>query len=171
MEKYNKTQGTTQYTFAYSKNLNRGDIIDGDFCEWNDYEQQERVVSSYYQKIIFNKNNFTTFPENYGYYYGPHNKMTLRNFSDYVETADVGEVDNVPTYSFFSQVDQQFRWRDLYTYGFIDSAFIGVDYPFLNSAHYPFENVVFRLIPEGANYNSTIQGINFPIKPLIDGCE
>jgi hypothetical protein len=97
--------------------------------------------------------------------------MTLRNFSDYVETADVGEVDNVPTYSFFSKVDQQFRWRDLYSYGFIDSLFIGVDYPFLNSAHYPFENIVFRLIPEGANYNSTIQGINFPIKPLIDECE
>jgi hypothetical protein len=151
--------------------LKIGDIIDGDFCEWNDYEQQERVVSTYYQKIIFNKNNFTTLPQNFGYYYAPHNKMTLRNFSDYVETADVGEVDNVPTYSFFSQVDQQFRWRDLYTYGFIDSNFIGVDYPFLNSSHYPFENIVFRLIPEGANYNSTIQGINFPIKPLIDECE
>jgi hypothetical protein len=41
----------------------------------------------------------------------------------------------------------------------------------LNSSHYPFENIVFRLIPEGANYNSTIQGINFPIKPLIDECE
>lgn len=171
LEKYNKTQGSTQYTFAYSKNLNIGDIIDGDFCEWNDYEQQERVVSTYYQKIIFNRNNFTTSPQNFGYYYAPHNKMTLRNFSDYVETADVGEVDNVPFYSYFSKVDQQFRWRDLYTYGFIDSAFIGVDYPFLNSAHYPFENVVFRLIPEGANYNSAIQGINFPIKPLIDGCE
>lgn len=171
LNKYTKNQGATQFTFAYSKTLNIGDLIDGDFCEWNDYEQAERVVSPYYQKIIFNKNNFTAVPENLGYYYEPHNKMTLRVFSDYVETANVGEIDNVPSYSYFSQIDQQFRWRDIYTYGFIDSNSDGVDYPFLNSAHYPFENVVFRLIPEGANYNSTIEGINFPIKPFIDECE
>lgn len=168
---YTKTQGGSTFTFAYSKNLKRDDIIDGDFCEWNDYEQLERVISPYYQKIIFNKNNFSTLPQNYGYYYSPHNVMNVRVFSDYVETANVGQVDNVPEWSYFSKVDQQFRWRDLYTYGFIDAQLRGVDYPFLNSAHYPYENIVFRLIPEGANYNSTLQGINFPIKPLVDECE
>lgn len=171
LDKYTKNQSNTQFTFAYTKDLAKDTLIDGDFCEWNDYEQRERVISEYYQKIIFNQNNFATIPQNFGYYYQPHNLMTIRVFSDYVETANVGEVDNVPSYSFFSQVDQQFRWRDLYTYGFFDSLFRGVDYPFLNSAHYPYENIVFRLIPEGANYNSTIQGINFPIKPLIDECE
>lgn len=168
---YTKNQSGAQFTFAYSKELKIGDIIDGDFCEWNDYEQNERIISTYYQKIIFNKNNFTTSPLGYGYYYAPHNKMTLRGFSDYVEVANVGEVENVPSWSYFSSVDQQFRWRDLYTYGFIDSVGVGVDYPFLNSAHYPYANIVFRLIPEGANYNSAIQGINFPIKPLVDECE
>lgn len=168
---YTKNQGGQQFTFKYSKDLKKDDIIDGDFCEWNDYEQLERVVSPYYQKMVFNPNNFATSPQEYGYYYEPHNRMQIRVFSDYVETADVGEVDNVPSWSYFSSVDQEFRWRDLYTYGFIDSRFEGVDYPFLNSAHYPYTNVVFRLIPEGANYNSTIQGINFPVKPLIDECE
>jgi len=97
--------------------------------------------------------------------------MIVRTFSDYIETADLGEIDVVPSYSYFSNVDQQFRWRDIYTYGFIDELGQGVDYPFLNSSHYPFENIVFRLIPEGANYNQTLQGINFPIKPLVDECE
>lgn len=168
---YTKTQGNTTFTFAYSKSLKKDDIVDGDYCEWNDYEQTERVISPYYQKIIFNKNNFSTIPQNYGYYYAPHNLMNLRFFSDYIETAEVGQVDNVPEWSYFSKVDQQFRWRDLYTYGFVDTQLRGVDYPFLNSAHYPYENIVFRLIPEGANYNSTLQGINFPIKPLVDECE
>ena len=168
---YTKTQAGQPFTFKYSKDLKKGDLIDGDFCEWNDYEQLERVISPYYQKMVFNPDNFATSPQEYGYYYEPHNRMQIRVFSDYVETADVGEVENVPTWSYFSSVDQQFRWRDLYTYGFIDSTFRGVDYPFLNSSHYPYTNVVFRLIPEGANYNSTIQGINFPVKPLIDGCE
>jgi hypothetical protein len=97
--------------------------------------------------------------------------MTIRVFSDYVETANVEGVEGIPSYSYFSTSDQQFRWRDLYTYGFIDNLGRGVDYPFLNFAQYPFKNVQFRLIPEGINYNSDLLGVPFPIKPLIDGCE
>lgn len=171
LKTYTKNQLGTTYTFAYSDSLKKDDVIDGDFCEWNEYEQKERVISPYYQKIIFNPNNFSTVPQNYGYYYQPHSLMQIRVFSDYLETANVGQVDNVPEWSYFSSVDQQFRWRDLYSYGFIDATGNGVDYPFLNSAHYPYENVVFRLIPEGANYNSGLQGINFPVKPLVDECE
>lgn len=168
---YTKTQNGQIYTFAYNKNLRKGDIIDGDFCEWNNYEQVERVISPYFQKIIFNKNNFSTIPENYGYYYQPHNLLQIRVFSDYIETGNVGSVQNVPSWSYFSNIDQQFRWRDIYTYGFIDENGLGVDYPFLNSSHYPFGNIVFKLIPEGANYNSILQGINFTFKPLVDECE
>ena len=104
-----------------------------------------------------------------GFYYEPHKEMTIRVFSDYVESGSPEIVDNIPSYAYYSSQDQQFRWRDLYAYGFIDSLGRGVDYPFLNSAQYPFSNVIFRLIPEGSNYSLT--GINEPIKPLIDGCE
>jgi hypothetical protein len=97
--------------------------------------------------------------------------MTIRVFSDYVETGDIQFVDGVPSYAYFSNSDQQFRWRDLYSYGFIDNLGRGVDYPFLNRAQYPFKDVQFRLIPEGINYNSELLGVPFPVKPLIDGCE
>jgi hypothetical protein len=171
-ENYTLTNGATK-TFYYNKNLNIGDLVDGDFCEWNDYDQIERVVSPYYQKINYNQNVFqttTTYDTNSpGYYYNPHTSMTIRVFSDYVETANVGEVDNVPFYSFYSSSDQQFRWRDLYSYGFKDNLDRGVDYPFLNSAQYPFKESVFRLIPEGINYNTL--GVQYPIKPLFDECE
>jgi hypothetical protein len=163
----------SNYTFFYNQDLNVGDIIDGDFCEWNDYEQRERVVSTYYHKIKYNQNVFqtsSTLSQNApGFYYAPHNQMTIRVFSDYIETASPLAVENIPSYSYYSSQDRQFRWRDLYTYGFIDELGRGVDYPFLNTAHYPFSNVVFRLIPEGSNYSLT--GINQPIKPLIDECE
>jgi hypothetical protein len=171
-ENYTLTSGATK-TFYYNKNLNIGDLVDGDFCEWNDYDQIERVISLYYQKINYNQNVFqttTTYDTNSpGYYYNPHTPMTIRVFSDYVETANVGEVDNVPFYSFYSSSDQQFRWRDLYSYGFKDNLDRGVDYPFLNSAQYPFKESVFRLIPEGINYNTL--GVQYPIKPLFDECE
>ena len=169
---YTLTNGVTK-TFYFNLDLKKGDIIDGDYCEWNDYDQIERVISPYYQKINYNQNVFqttSTYDTNSpGFYYKPHTSMTIRVFSDYVESANVGEVDNIPSYSYYSASDQQFRWRDLYSYGFKDNLERGVDYPFLNSAQYPFKDLIFRLIPEGINYNTL--GVAYPIKPLIDECE
>jgi hypothetical protein len=169
---YTLTNGETK-TFYYNLDLQKDDVMDGDFCEWNDYEQIERVVSPYYHKMKFNQAVFattsTTSTNAPGYYYKPHNPMTLRVFSDYIETAGVGLLDQAPSWSFYSSSDEQFRWRDLYTYGFVDNLGRGVEYPFINTAHYPFENVVFRLIPEGINYNEVQPSFSF--KPLIDECE
>jgi hypothetical protein len=171
---YTLTNGATK-TFYYNTDLKVGDVMDGDFCEWNDYEQIERVVSPYYHKIKFNQNVFQTtnnFSTNSpGYYYKPHNSMVLRVFSDYIETAELGLIDNVPSWAFYSTTDQEFRWRDIYTYGFIDNLRRGVNYPYLNSAQYPYTQVIFRLIPEGINYNDNLNGFDFAIKPLIDECE
>jgi hypothetical protein len=171
---YTLTSGATK-TFYYNQNLSKDDVLYGDFCEWNDYEQLERVISPYYQKLNYNQQVFQTtnfYSTNTpGFYYKPHNKMTLKVFSDYVETGDVQFIDQLPGYSFYSESDQQFRWRDLYTYGYFDNLDRGVDYPFLNTSHYPFADIVFRLIPEGVNYNEELNGINFPVKPLIDECE
>jgi hypothetical protein len=173
---YTQTNGATK-TFYYNQSLKIGDIIDGDFCEWNDYEQVERVVSPYYHKIRFNQDVFQTVsspsPNTAGYYYNPHTSITIQVFSDYIETGDVDQVQNVPTYAFYSNTDQQFRWRDLYTYGFFDQLGRGVDYPFFNKSHYPYKNTIVRLTPDdkGFNINDTIQGIGVPVKPLIDGCE
>lgn len=169
---YTKTSGVTK-TFYYNQDLLSGDTIDGDFCEWNDYDQIERIVSPYYQKIKYNQDIFQTTQATStnapGYYYQPHHSMTLRVFSNYVETGDVNLIQGIPSYAYYSNSDQQFRWRDIYTYGFRDNLGRGVNYPFLNSAQYPFENVEFRLIPEGINY--TTLGVQYPYKPLIDGCE
>jgi len=171
---YTLTSGVTK-TFYYNRDLMSGDTIDGDFCEWNDYEQLERVVSPYYHKIKYNQSIFqttnTSDTNSPGFYYEPHSSMTIRVFSDYIETGDLQFIDGVPSYAYFSNSDQQFRWRDLYSYGFIDNLDRGVNYPFLNFAQYPFKNVQFRLIPEGINYNSDLLGVPYPVKPLIDGCE
>jgi hypothetical protein len=171
---YTLTSGATK-TFYYNQNLMSGDTIDGDFCEWNDYEQLERVVSPYYHKLKYNQNVFQTTESSDtnapGFYYEPHAPMKIRVFSDYVETGELQFIDGIPSYAYFSNSDQEFRWRDLYGYGFIDNLNRGVDYPFLNFAQYPFKDVQFRLIPEGINYNSDLLGVPFPVKPLIDGCE
>jgi len=162
-------------TFYYNSDLKAGDIISGDFCEWNNYEQVERIISTYYHKIKYNKDIFQIEPtpsyNSRGYYYQPHNPMTIKVFSDYIESGDKSTVDLVPSYSFYSNSNQEFRWRDIYLYGFKDEFGRGVDYPYLNNAHYPFQNVIFRLIPEGDNGNNYIMGYDIPTKPKIDECE
>jgi hypothetical protein len=137
----------------------------------------ERVVSDLYYKIkhspIFNINN-----NEKGYYYKPHNKLQLKVFSDYVETVDKNLADNVPNYAFYSKVDGQFRWRDIYSVGFFDENNNGINYPFINNSFYPFVNNVFKLFPEGYDYyeqkilkSTNIDGNSLIVKPVIDECE
>ena len=160
--------------FIYTENLKSGDLIDGDYCEWNDYEQTERVISRHNHKITFNETYFglnTDAPQTnqFGYYYNPHDPIVLRRYSTYVEEGDPLKVVNIPDYAFYSNLSNSFRWRDIYPYGFVDNDGVGVDYPFINGKHYPFVNTNFRIIPEGSNVG--IDNITVIAEPIIDDCE
>jgi hypothetical protein len=170
---------TTTIQFTYLNSLKNGDTINGNYCEWNDYEQKERVISEMYHKFIFNSDVFDIRSVNdnkpFGYYYQPNRVIKIRGFSDYIETGSINNMADVPDYSYFSTTYNSFIWRDLYTYGFKDGSGNGVDYPFLNGKHYPYENFIFRIIPEGTNYiesalhnYATLYGAAQPIK---DNCE
>jgi len=165
-------------TFTYMNSLKEGDVVDGGIYEWNDYEQKERMISEISHKFTFNPIVFPIGgnPQNLmGYYYQPHNKIKIRDYSDYIETGSVNNMADVPDYSYFSTTYNSFIWRDLYTYGFKDNSGNGVDYPFLNGKHYPYSNFIFRIIPEGTNYiesslnnYATLYGA---AEPTNDNCE
>jgi hypothetical protein len=160
------------YTFTYVNPLNEGDLLDGAFCEWNDYEQRERVMSNIYHKIyynsrVFNTNDTDPITNPRGYYYQPHYSLKIRVYSNYVEEATPQEAESVPNYAYFSTTDNVFKWRDIYSYGYIDATGLGVNYPFLNGTHYPYTNYVFRIIPEGYTY----QDLTIIEQPTIDPCE
>lgn len=172
--------GNGPLVFKYMESLKEGDILDGGFYEWNDYEQKERLISEINHKFTFNPFIFNISKTDnnrnqLGYYYKPHNKIKIRDFSDYIETGSVNNIDYVPDYAYFSTTYGSFIWRDIYRYGFKDTNRNGVDYPFLNGKHYPYENFIFRIIPEGTNYietnlnnYATLYGAAQPIK---DDCE
>jgi hypothetical protein len=172
--------GNGPLVFKYMESLKEGDILDGGFYEWNDYEQKERLISEINHKFTFNPFIFDISKKDnnrnqLGYYYKPHNKIKIRDFSDYIETGNVNNVDDVPDYAYFSTTYGSFIWRDIYSYGFKDTNRNGVDYPFLNGKHYPYENFIFRIIPEGTNYiesnlnnYATLYGAAQPTK---DDCE
>ena len=163
--------GGTQLEFTYIRSLKKGDILDGDLCEWNNSDQNERVISNQYHKFNYNPNVFKVSnlvgSNPLGYYYQPHHPITIRVYSDYIESGDKKEVAGIPNYSYFSEKEDSFIWRDIYEYGYIDSDRLGVDYPFINGKHYPYQDVIFRIIPEGTNYIEQFL-IN---DPIIDPCE
>lgn len=183
----NITQGTyttalSNSPFYYNNFLSVGDEIDGDFCEWNDFELRERVISIYQHKIKYNQNHFsltnTLSPTNQlGYFYRPHNPIEIASFSDYIEDGSSENVVGIPEYAYYSTLTGLFRWRDKYPYGYIDSDGVGVDYPFLNGTHYPYVNTIFRITPENYNIPSEYaQGlvppdINTIADPINDECE
>jgi hypothetical protein len=170
----------TSYVFKYLESLKEGDVVDGGIYEWNDYEQKERLISDISHKFTFNSFVFDISSSDLnqnqmGYYYRPHNKMTIRSFSDYIETGSINNMADVPDYSYFSTTYNSFIWRDLYSYGFKDNSGNGVDSPFLNGKHYPYENYIFRIIPEGTNYiESTLHNyatLYGAAQPISDDCE
>lgn len=172
---YTRTQGNQVYNFTVNLPRTSGDTMYGDWCEWNEITQTERVISPYMQKLTYYQKGFTvpttaaTNPN--GYYYQVHNPITLKVFSSYLETASNNLVEDVPAWAYFSNNLQQWIWREIYTYGYIDSLGRGVDYPFLNETHYPFDNLQFRLYPEGASFDITQLYPDVVVDPIIDGCE
>lgn len=171
---YSRVQSGVTYDFTVNLPRHSGDTMYGDWCEYNEIAQEERVISSYMNKMTYYSKGFNTSPANNqnpnGYYYQTHYPITLKVFSDYVETAANNFVEGVPNYAYFSNNFKQWIWRDIYTYGYIDSLGRGVDYPFLNESHYPFLNIPFRLYPEGASFDIT-DLYQVVVQPLIDGCE
>ena len=159
--------------FYFTKELEIGENIKGDICEWNEYDQKENVLSSANHKISFNLNNFNDGSDENpnlpnGYSYKPHYEVKVKEFSDSIEFGDKDKIDQFPDYAFFSDYDQQWRWRDLYEYGFIDENGNGVNFPFLNGSHYPFKEILFLQTPLFKNLNLFTDII---IAPNTDDCE
>ena len=148
-----------------------GHELKGDICEWNKYDQKETVLSKMSHKFSFNNNLFddngiANLP--FGYAYHPHYSVPLKVYSDYIETGDEEKVDNIPDYSFYSEFEGLWRWRDIYAYGYIDTDGNGVNNPFLNGKHYPFKQIIFLQTPLQKD-NNVFNDIIF--SPLIDNCE
>lgn len=167
---YEQPQGSGQM-FYYNDFLSEGSVIKGDFCEYNYAEQKEYVLSSCYHKYSFNSlyffdNSPVNFPS--GYAYEPHHSIPIRVFSDYLEFGSPTNTDGIPSYAWFSEYENTFIWRDLYSYGFIDSDGIGIDFPFVNGSHYPFKQVLFLQKPIQRSEIITTTLIN---QPINDDCE
>ena len=87
--------------------------------------------------------NINLGPRHEGYFYQPHNLIKIRQFSSYIEVGDKFTV-GVPTYA-TDLGDSRIVWRDLLDIGFNESDTKPLDYPFLNNAHYMYNNYCFTV--------------------------
>ena len=82
-------------------------------------------------------------PRYEGYYYQPHYKIKIRDFSSYIEVGDQF-TEGIPSYA-VDMGDTRIVWRDLLDIGFNESDAKPLDYPFLNNSHYMYDNYCFTL--------------------------
>lgn len=167
---YNKGVAPNNVTFYYNEDLSINDSLKGDMCEWNNYEQTEIVISRmvhkfHYNSLVFEDNSTLNLPSGYLYY--PHFPTQVRAYSSYVEDGNKDDADNLPDWAYYSENDKKWRWRDLYPYGYVDSSGVGVDHPFMNGAHYPFNRLMFLQMPQRRVMTTT----DVIIQPIIDDCE
>jgi hypothetical protein len=162
------------------KDLSVGDTIMGGIYEYNPYEMIERKVTDRYLRLSFNDDFFdrktingTTYPNGpEGYYYNPHFEYKLRVYSDYIEESDTSNIYNLPSYAKYFQKENVWKWRDIWSKGYVNAEGLGVDYPFINGCHYinNVENLYIKPDTIDGVTNSRVEDTR--INPfLIDDCE
>lgn len=136
------------YTFTSGATLPIGSELIGAFVEYNKKELKERVISETFHKIYnpiaifdYGQTDHTIYSgatntNPIGLYYQAHHKIKLRELSPYLETAKTNQIYNLPENTVYDKDENVWRWRDLYTHGYIDPNGFGTNYPYVNNIHY-----------------------------------
>lgn len=136
----------------------------GDFIDFNSKELKERVVSEVIHRFGVNSD-----PNGEGYYYKPFKKLEIRAYSNIIETAEPGEIMVDIPENYVTYADGSIAWKDLLTIGYFEENVNGVDYPFLNGAHYfYFNNNIFIRRQNPPPETSTIRDDSFINPNLIN---
>lgn len=163
------TTGTNAgVTFTYGDAIPVGTVLTGAFVEYNKNELKERIISESVHKItnpttIFdhdqdqNVTNFSgaTANNKMGLIYQPHYRIKLRQLSNYIETSNTNNIEDLPENAQYFEDQKLWKWRDLYDHGYIDEDGNGTDHPFVNGQHYVMSNINFYFKNEKEFLNKT----------------
>jgi hypothetical protein len=155
--------GLTNYNdspIPLTPNVNfNDDIFYGDIVEYNDYELIENVLGVVGHRFntedrisdgiqlglgcLINSNSAKCIagPRHEGYFYYPHHRIKIRDFSTYIEQGNANTI-GIPDYA-LDLGDGRWLWRDLLDIGVNDGQEETLNYPFLNGAHYMYQNFCF----------------------------
>jgi hypothetical protein len=165
------------------------DVFFGDLVEYNQTTLLETILADVHHRFnTFNRQQINTIqeyistttdsgqvaqqrtldlgPRQEGYYYKAHHQIKIRNFSNYIETAN-SQIDEVPSYATLKD-DGTYAWRDLLSIGFNDGETETLDYPFLNGSHYRYQNYCFSLKRQDPYAQFGLLYTNFPSDAVGD---
>ena len=149
-----------------------GTTYRGAFVEYNAFELKERVISEISHSLKFNRDAMYEVGASHGTYvksiyrYQPHHRIPIRKLSTTVSYED--SLFTSPPYATYSLSEETFRWRTILALDYFEDGDNGVNYPYLNDAHYPYLNVEFKIDPIMFGYSSS--SINI-VSEFIDVCE
>lgn len=128
----------------------------GDVVEYNRLYLKETVLAEVNHRFntinrdskekiyLENTGNFDMGPRPEGYMYKPHHKITIKQFSSYIEQGDETTY-NIPDYA-TPIGNNRYIWRDILPLGFNDGSHENtLDYPFTNGAHYIYSNILLNV--------------------------
>ena len=152
----------------------KGDVFRGAFVEYNSSELHEYIISEIGHTLKFNSNAMvevgTTNEVLSKYKYQPHYRIPLRKFSSTITSSD--DFKNTPQYSRYSNSEATHRWRAILPVEFYEELGgfkkLGVSYPFLNDAHYPYLGIKFMVEPLLSEYSAETLNI---VQTFGDDCE
>ena len=125
-----------------------GTTYRGAFVEYNAFELKERVISEISHSLKFNRDAMYEVGASHGTY--------------------VKSIYRYQPYATYSLSEETFRWRTILALDYFEDGDNGVNYPYLNDAHYPYLNVEFKIDPIMFGYSSS--SINI-VSEFIDVCE
>lgn len=120
-------------------------------------------------KVIFRPiDRFKTF--DIWYKYNPFIEINLKAFSSSVEHGNPDDVIGIPDYAYRLNNDNNYRWRDLLTIGFVEpDTGNGFDFSFINNTHYVYNNITLDVKPD-LSYKTTRRLLDdFDITKIVNG--
>lgn len=149
-----------------------GTTYRGAFVEYNPFELKERIISEIHHSLKFNRDamyEYPGLPYDYVksiYKYQPHHRIPIRKLSTTISYED--SLFTTPPYATYSLSEGTFRWRPILPIDYFEDGDNGVNYPYLNDAHYPYLNLEFKIDPIMFGYSSS--SINV-VSEFVDVCE
>ena len=137
------------YRNVDNKNLDIGDIIDGDWVIHypDEYTYKIHQDVSYRIKTYYTKNNSFSLSDYIQWKYNPFKRIIIREFGD--EIYDNNNINITKPSHAIERDDNIYIWRDIMDYGYIDNyTNKGLVFPFANGKHYVFENVKLTITPD-----------------------
>jgi hypothetical protein len=150
---YGDGETPTSYSYPVLNLPTTASTVYGNLVEYTKTNFIEETIQEQEYYVNGNYKNESLVDKTIILKYKPFHKIVLREFSENSELVYSGTTNVIiPSYSVLIENTQNYLWRDILDYGFIEPESLnGVDNPFVNGRHYVYTNIVLDMKPDLTN--------------------